>query len=389
MATSTSTAGGNGGQGGQSVSSSSAGGNEGGSGGTGGSMMDQVPSDCDVVVQDSGSNNCGGETYTVELPQGSSQYKVCLLGSTTGSTAEYTGADCGAPIDSDGNEKVYVVDFKSAGSQIVKLRSFNNSALNPTLYARQNMQCTNGQPSGAYGCWFFFDSHEEFAFDSPPDTYHLFVDGANGTSGEYLLELIVKEATCGDGVTNFSTGEECDDGNLSNNDGCNSMCKLETNVLFDACNGEPVVLLPGSQQAQVLQGSTTGYQDNYTATATAGCTGTISTGGRDRVYEVVAGATGKMTAAIGFGSNGTENICDTKGLIDPGCWNYILYVVGPDNCDNTGQLGPQIACSDSALFGPEQVTFDVEAGKKYYVIVDGSFNYEYGYGAYNLQLSMN
>lgn len=388
QSTSTASGGGIGGSGGTSTASSNGGGGSGGTG-AGGTMMDMVPADCDVVIQDSGSNNCGGETYSLELPPNASQYKVCLLGNTIGSTSEYSGADCGAPSNSDGNEKVYVVDYKTAGSHIVKLRSFNNSTLNPTLYARQNMQCDNGQISGAYGCWFFFDSHEEFAFDSPPDTYHLFVDGANGSSGEYLLELIVKPASCGDGVINPSTGEQCDDGNQSNNDGCTSMCKLESIALFDSCNGEPVVLLPGQQQSQILQGNTTGYTDNYTATDTAGCTGTIPTGGKDRVYEVVAGANGKLTASIGFGLNGTENICDSKGLIDPGCWNYVLYVVGPDACETGGQLANQLACSDSAVFGPEQVTFDVEAGKKYYVIIDGYADYEYGYGSFNLQLSLN
>lgn len=35
------------------------------------------------------------------------------------------------------------------------------------------------------------------------------------------------EGTCGDSIT--VTGEDCDDGNTSDEDGCSSTCKLESN----------------------------------------------------------------------------------------------------------------------------------------------------------------
>lgn len=34
-------------------------------------------------------------------------------------------------------------------------------------------------------------------------------------------------AACGDGVVNQHAGEQCDDGNSANGDGCSSMCKIE------------------------------------------------------------------------------------------------------------------------------------------------------------------
>ena len=34
-------------------------------------------------------------------------------------------------------------------------------------------------------------------------------------------------AVCGDGVVNPAAGEQCEDGNLANGDGCNNFCRLE------------------------------------------------------------------------------------------------------------------------------------------------------------------
>ena len=34
-------------------------------------------------------------------------------------------------------------------------------------------------------------------------------------------------AVCGDGVTAYAEGEQCDDGNTNNDDGCSSFCIVE------------------------------------------------------------------------------------------------------------------------------------------------------------------
>jgi cysteine-rich repeat protein len=38
----------------------------------------------------------------------------------------------------------------------------------------------------------------------------------------------ISSAVCGDGQVDYSFGEECDDGNLQDHDGCSSRCKIET-----------------------------------------------------------------------------------------------------------------------------------------------------------------
>ena len=42
------------------------------------------------------------------------------------------------------------------------------------------------------------------------------------------------EATCGDGVLTAANGEECDDGNLAGDDGCNTLCKRDRTVFVSS-----------------------------------------------------------------------------------------------------------------------------------------------------------
>ena len=55
--------------------------------------------------------------------------------------------------------------------------------------------------------------------------YYLVVDGYAGAQGNYSLELSCGGGTCGDRVVN--AGEQCDDGNWNNGDGCDSYCQYE------------------------------------------------------------------------------------------------------------------------------------------------------------------
>ncbi|MBN2095782.1 DUF4215 domain-containing protein [Candidatus Peregrinibacteria bacterium] len=59
------------------------------------------------------------------------------------------------------------------------------------------------------------------------DTFVGFVDGLFGYSTNYILGsgLVYLEQLCGNSILEF--GETCDDGNLTNGDGCSSTCLLE------------------------------------------------------------------------------------------------------------------------------------------------------------------
>ena len=53
---------------------------------------------------------------------------------------------------------------------------------------------------------------------------------------------------CGDGIVEYSSGEECDDGNVRDSDGCNMQCKKEdvfhcTGALGDRSRISPYQIL--------------------------------------------------------------------------------------------------------------------------------------------------
>ncbi|APR80178.1 Multiple EGF-like-domain protein 3 precursor [Minicystis rosea] len=59
-----------------------------------------------------------------------------------------------------------------------------------------------------------------------PGTYYVAVQHSSTTGTlAYTLQVNVSLATCGDGIT--GGGEQCDDGNTTDGDGCSALCKLE------------------------------------------------------------------------------------------------------------------------------------------------------------------
>jgi cysteine-rich repeat protein len=61
--------------------------------------------------------------------------------------------------------------------------------------------------------------------------------------------------TCGDGVVQGSCGEECDDGNTTNLDGCSATCQTELVCLSAPATGCRVPIQPGKSSVQYKNGS--------------------------------------------------------------------------------------------------------------------------------------
>ncbi len=95
----------------------------------------------------------------------------------------------------------------------------------------------------------------------PAGLYYVYVDGAGGACGNYQLNVTVSPAAacpnlscesphencencpfdcpctnCPDGNVDTAQGEECDDNNANDGDGCSSKCVVEDGYI---CNGEP------------------------------------------------------------------------------------------------------------------------------------------------------
>ena len=105
-----------------------------------------------------------------------------------------------------------------------------------------------------------------------------------------------------------------------------------------------------------------------------------------------ASKTPKAAGCYRFEETRMDEVCETDGLGSPECWDATLFAVGPTNCDdvNTDNIldAPQLACSDTKLYGPETISFPVLANTEYFVVVDSPFNGQLYFGAYNLKLEL-
>lgn len=172
-----------------------------------------------------------------------------------------------------------------------------------------------------------------------------------GDSGE--ADSATPKAVCGNAIV--ENGEDCDDGNAVENDGCDRTCRLAGTdpVTSRSCPGLAVHVW-----STPVTWSTTTAGSTNTATASPTCgsaTGDIPATGAaasDRVLAVVAHKTGSMTVTTSDADH-----------------NSMLYV--SDACksgDNTW-----LACANKVDgVGGETMTFPVTAGKTYTVFLDGA-----------------
>ncbi|MEM9874482.1 MAG: myxococcus cysteine-rich repeat containing protein [Myxococcota bacterium] len=346
----------------------------GGDGGEGGGVVTPPGPTCQGPL--TGADQCGGDA--VVLSAGTT---ITLCGDISASENDYQDPFCGPSSNSGDN--VYNVETLDAGTLTVRLKA-DGPGLNPTMFLRFPESvfpgaCSDGSEFGSGGCWNFFDTHEEFAFDWDPvfffPGFHLFVDGdrdaaGNPTSGAYELELSLQPAQCGDGVVNF--GEVCDDGNAVDGDGCSSACEPEPGQAHDTCPGEHVFFVDPNNPTP-LSASTQGHTDDFTPRVQGSCD-TPAPGGQDRVFRYTAMTSGLVRARIGVGPDCETDVCDAEGATSQGCWDAVLWVTENECGDNSRQ----VACSDNSVFSQEQVVFWGEESNVYYIIVDGFSQFDVG-----------
>ncbi|MBS2012066.1 MAG: hypothetical protein JST00_04220 [Deltaproteobacteria bacterium] len=163
--------------------------------------------------------------------------------------------------------------------------------------------------------------------------------------------------SCGDKIV--QEGEDCDDGNKVNDDGCDDKCKLAGNdpVASRGCPGLDVHVWgkPVTWTSTTVGSTNTGSTaPNCTESADAGV-GTFPTTGSaasDRVLKVTAHRTGTMTVVTS----------DT---------DYNSFIYASETC--VGTNNPWIRCSNKNNgVGGETMTFPVTAGKVYAVFIDGA-----------------
>ncbi len=159
---------------------------------------------------------------------------------------------------------------------------------------------------------------------------------------------------CGDKLV--TEGEECDDGNTDDTDGCDQNCKLAGSDALSSrsCPGMAVHVF-----AAPVQFTTTTLGAPNTTSVTTACPSaagnnpTTGAAASDRIFAVTAHRTGLMTVSTS----------------DTNFDNWIYVVSGA--C-TAGAQASYLGCSNKvAGAGAESLQVPVEAGKTYSVVIDG------------------
>ena len=163
-------------------------------------------------------------------------------------------------------------------------------------------------------------------------------------------------SVCGDKIV--QDGEDCDDGNVTEDDGCDSQCHLAgSNPLGSrSCPGlDTHVWTKAVTYIGTTIGSTNTGSAKPTCISTMGGNPTTGAAGPDRVFKVTAHKTGLLTVVT----------ADT---------NYDSFIYATDNCAPLadGSL-TYLACANNTNgVGGETLSIPVTIGKTYSVLVDGA-----------------
>lgn len=203
-------------------------------------------------------------------------------------------------------------------------------------------------------------------------TYHLVVDGADETSGAFHLSVTCNPPACGDEVVSPWAGEECDDGNTVEGDGCSDTCSFEPQLQpFDDCfeaESGPAILIDQGQllfvPAAAQFATTLGASDSGTPPCVSG--GSPSP---DQVAKIVPLVGGTLTATVGIDAV-FQDVCGMNGFVcGGGCFDLAIWAT-TDGCASSGN---PVGCSadPNDAHSTETISFPVTAGQEYFVIVDG------------------
>lgn len=162
---------------------------------------------------------------------------------------------------------------------------------------------------------------------------------------------------CGDGYANASAGEECDDGNLLNGDGCTRMCLLEPDpiatISADACAG-----------ADAIEGEGIFGFNNYFATTDGSPSSVCLQFGSDALANDVWGCWTPSCSGTAIVKTCGITFVDTK-------------IAAYAGCDCPAGDETILACNDDRCDTQSVVPFEVVAGQQYLIRI-GTFPGERG-----------
>jgi len=110
------------------------------------------------------------------------------------------------------------------------------------LYDPAGQQIATDDQGGANSCSKLDPATDPEVTNLPVGKYTVRVEDYlnNDTQASYVLLYKIKEPICSDGSVQIAIGEQCDDGNTTDGDGCSATCKLEGNFLNEVEANNPI-----------------------------------------------------------------------------------------------------------------------------------------------------
>lgn len=289
--------------------------------------------------------DCPGQGVTLS-GAGNAPRSVSFAGTTAGlGSSTLTPAACSG----GGPNAVYAVTPDVSGSLTAKLVATYDNA---TLHVRTECDISDTQ----LDCKEATEPLETLELTVPVTAglpHYVVVDSSSSTySGSYTVEVTVRPGACGNGI--LDGGEQCDDGNGANGDGCSSMCVLEAvSAAADTCPGATLALsaAAGGKYAGVVTASTTGLTSDYKPKTSQGSCST-SNSAKDAVYVVTSPIDGLLRATVA------------------GTFDSMVYA--RTACDADAAAFVDLGCAGAVDGnGAETVTVPIEANVPLYLVVDG------------------
>lgn len=308
-----------------------------------------------------GSESCPGQV--VVLNQGDT---VVLSGSTTGATHNYD-TFCGPGSAPD---LVYQLQLPSDCS--LSIDATGVPGFDPIVSVRFT-QCDARVTEDLCSPGPAIVQHQ------PAGTFWLVVDGADGQSGDYTVNVSCGAPTCGDLVVN--AGEQCDLGQGITGDTCSDACTAEGATAADTCLdvGAPFPVPVGATVLPQADPWFTNADASHDAIGSCAYQGEVD--GKDEIFAFVPDASGTLTIATALDLAGNP-VCST--FLEPECWFSFLFVREADCASGT-----EVACSGIDLnTGVNQISLPVTAGQIYYLFVDGLNGEYYSHGPYTLHFNL-
>jgi len=194
-----------------------------------------------------------------------------------------------------------------------------------------------------------------------PGTYEIVVEGFVGEPLEQYTLSVRLSGPCGDGQLNL--GEECDDDNNADGDGCSAECTIEP-ICGDFILESPEVCDDGNLNSNDGCDTLCTYENHDIIRAVERHTGSIPEGERDRWNFTVDDTSLYLASTLGC----------SEGLFDT--------VLALHSVDNQGNLGAEITSNDDINFPADPCSTlagTLEAGDYAWVITGFNLSEVVGY----------